>query len=183
MRWWPRWEHVDIPLRGELTVILHREPIGFWAGINRLVTLVEQSMQLDPFAQAVFTFHERKRKRKRKRNRVELSFYDRNDFWMMLRRLEEDHFVWPGRQQTVVKLTSEQSPWLMGGIDIETLMLCAATRNGSIIRLVEYCASPVSIGWPVTDSREPIVRATSLLWRHERGLLLPIAAGRPGKYP
>jgi transposase len=45
----------------DLTVFLHREPIDFRAGINSLVTLVEQSMQLDPFARAVFAFHNRKR--------------------------------------------------------------------------------------------------------------------------
>lgn len=70
---------VDFP------AFLHREPIDFRAGINSLVTLVEQSMQLDPFARAVFAFHNRKR------NRVKLLFYDRKGFWMMLRRLEQDH--------------------------------------------------------------------------------------------
>lgn len=79
-----------------LTIILHREPIDFRAGINSLVTLVEQSMQLDPFACAVFAFHNRKR------NRVKLLFYDRDGFWMMSRRLEEYHFVWPCLQQPVV---------------------------------------------------------------------------------
>ncbi|WP_241244845.1 IS66 family insertion sequence element accessory protein TnpB [Burkholderia ambifaria] len=36
----------------DLKVFLHREPIDFRAGINSLVTLVEQSMKLDPFARA-----------------------------------------------------------------------------------------------------------------------------------
>jgi transposase len=99
----------------DLKVFLHREPVDFRAGINSLVTLVEQSMQLDPFARAVFAFHNRGR------NRVKLLFYERNGFWMMLRRLEEDHFVWPRRQQTVVELTSEQLHWLLDGIDIDTV--------------------------------------------------------------
>jgi len=34
----------------DLPVYLHREPIDFRFGMNSLVTLVEQSMQLDPFA-------------------------------------------------------------------------------------------------------------------------------------
>ncbi|MBB5497523.1 IS66 family insertion sequence element accessory protein TnpB [Paraburkholderia sp. MM5384-R2] len=93
----------------DLAVFLHREPIDFRAGINSLVMLVEQSMQLDPFGRAVFAFHNRKG------NRVKLLFYDRNGFWMMLRRLEEDHFVWPRRQQSVVKPTSEQLHWLLEG--------------------------------------------------------------------
>ncbi|WP_175425865.1 IS66 family insertion sequence element accessory protein TnpB [Trinickia violacea] len=79
----------------DLKVFLHRDPIDFRAGINSLVTLVEQSMQLDLFACAVFAFHNRRR------NRVKLLFYERSGFWLILRRLEEDHFVWPRRQQAV----------------------------------------------------------------------------------
>jgi transposase len=45
----------------DLRIYLHREPIDFRCGLNTLVTVVEQSMQLDPFARAVFAFHNRKR--------------------------------------------------------------------------------------------------------------------------
>ena len=45
----------------DLRIYLHREPIDFRCGLNTLVTLLEQSMQLDPFARAVFAFHNRKR--------------------------------------------------------------------------------------------------------------------------
>jgi transposase len=55
----------------DLRIYLHREPIDFRCGLNTLVTLVEQSMQLDPFARAVFAFHNRKR------DRVKLVLYDR----------------------------------------------------------------------------------------------------------
>jgi transposase len=65
----------------------------FRAGINSLVTLVEQSMQLRA----------------------------RTGFWLMLRRLEEDHFVWPRRQQAVIELTTEQLHWLLDGIDIDAV--------------------------------------------------------------
>jgi transposase len=63
MRWLPHWERSDFRFEADRTVFLHREPINFRAGINSLVTLVEQSMQLDPFARAVFAFHNRKRNR------------------------------------------------------------------------------------------------------------------------
>jgi transposase len=86
----------------DLKVFLHREPIDFRAGINSLVMLVEQSVQLDQFARAVFAFHNRRR------NRVKLLLYERAGFWLLLRRLEEDHFVWPRRPQAVIELTTEQ---------------------------------------------------------------------------
>ncbi|NVI09954.1 IS66 family insertion sequence element accessory protein TnpB [Paraburkholderia youngii] len=76
----------------ELRVYLHREPIDFRAGINSLVNLVEQSMQLDPLARAVYAFNNRRA------NRIKLLLWERNGFWLMLRRLEADRFVWPRRQ-------------------------------------------------------------------------------------
>lgn len=42
----------------DLRIYLHREPIDFRAGINSLVTLVEQSMQLDPLARAVYAYRQ-----------------------------------------------------------------------------------------------------------------------------
>ena len=101
--------------RSNAPLLPDREPIDFRAGINSLVTLVEQSMQLDPFARAVFAFHNRRR------NRVKLLFYERTGFWLILRRLEEDHFVWPRRQQAVIELTTEQLHWLLDGIDIDAV--------------------------------------------------------------
>jgi transposase len=102
-------------LDAELPVYLHRDAIDFRAGINSLVMLVEQSMQLDPFARAIFVF------RNRKRNRVKLLLYERTGFWLMLKRLEADHFVWPHRQQAVIELTTEQLHWLLDGIDIDAM--------------------------------------------------------------
>jgi transposase len=102
-------------LDSDLRVYLHREPIDFRAGINSLTALVEQSMQLDPFARAVFAFHNRKR------NRVKLLLYERSGFWLMLKRLEADHFAWPSRKQPVIELTTEQLHWLLDGIDIDAV--------------------------------------------------------------
>jgi len=99
----------------DLRIHLHREPIDFRAGLNTLVTMVEQSMQLDPLARAVFGFHNLKR------DRVKLLLYDRADFWLMLKRLEADRFVWPRRQQAVIELTTEQLHLLLDGVDIDAV--------------------------------------------------------------
>jgi transposase len=102
-------------LNAELRVYLHRDAVDFRLGINGLAALVEQSMQLDPFARAVFAF------RNRRRNRIKLLLYDRTGFWLLLKRLEEDRFVWPRREQAVMELTTEQLHWLLEGIDIEAV--------------------------------------------------------------
>jgi len=102
-------------LNESLRVYLHRDAIDFRAGINTLATLVEQSMQLDPFACAVFVFHNRRR------NQVKLLLYERTGFWLLMKRLEADHFIWPRREQAVIELTVEQLHWLLEGIDIDAV--------------------------------------------------------------
>ena len=72
-----------------LKVYLHREPIDFRLNINGLALLVEQALGLDPFAACVYVFSNRRR------NRVKLLGWDRNGFWLLLKRLEQDRFIWP----------------------------------------------------------------------------------------
>jgi transposase len=99
-------------LSADVPVYLHRDPIDFRAGINRLALVVEQAMALDPFARAVFGFCNRRR------NRVKLLLYDRSGFLLVLKRLEVDRFHWPRRGEAVLTLTSEQLHWLLDGIDL-----------------------------------------------------------------
>jgi transposase len=102
-------------LAADVPVYLHREPIDFRAGINTLVMLVEQAMQLDPFSRAVFAFHNRSR------DRIKLLLYDRSGFWLLMKRLETDRFIWPRQPQAVIELTTEQLHWLLDGIDIAAM--------------------------------------------------------------
>jgi transposase len=63
-------------------------------------------------ARAVYAF------RNRKCDRIKLLLYERTGFWLLLRRLEQDHFVWPRHHQTVIELTTDQLHWLLDGIDM-----------------------------------------------------------------
>jgi transposase len=94
-----------------LKVYLHREPIDFRLNINGLAMLVEKALGLDPFAACVFAFSNRRR------NRVKILGWDRNGYWLLLERLEQDRFIWP-TAQAVPALTVEQLHWLLEGIDI-----------------------------------------------------------------
>jgi transposase len=102
-------------LDAELKVYLHREAVDFRKSINGLAALVEQSMGLDPFAGAAYAF------RNRRCDRIKLLIYDRTGFWLLMKRLEQDRFVWPRRTQAVLDLTAEQLHWLLDGIDIEAV--------------------------------------------------------------
>lgn len=94
-----------------LKVYLHRAPVDFRLNINGLATLVQHALGLDPFAACVYVFSNRRR------NRVKILGWDRNGFWLLLKRLEDDRFIWPS-ETTVPALTVEQLHWLLEGIDI-----------------------------------------------------------------
>ncbi|WP_224011305.1 IS66 family insertion sequence element accessory protein TnpB, partial [Cupriavidus pinatubonensis] len=97
-----------------LKVYLHREAVDFRKSINGLSALVEQSLGLDPFARAVYVF------RNRRADRIKLLGWDRNGYWLFLKRLEADRFAWP-RGAAVATLSVEQLHWLLDGIDISAV--------------------------------------------------------------
>lgn len=98
-------------LNDTLTVYLHRSAIDFRMGINGLAALVEQALGMNPFAAAVYVFTNRQR------NRVKILVWERNGFWLLMKRLEQDRFVWPDAA-AVPTLTVEQLHWLLDGIDL-----------------------------------------------------------------
>lgn len=75
-----------------LKVYLHREPVDFRLNINGLAVLVEQALGLDPFASCAYVFSNRRR------DRVKILGWERNGFWLLLKRLEKDRFIWPSAE-------------------------------------------------------------------------------------
>jgi len=97
-----------------LKVYLHREAVDGRKSINGLAALVEQEMGRSPFAAAVYVFGNRRR------NRIKLLLWDRTGFWLLMKRLEADRFVWP-KEASEVELTVEQLHWLLDGIDLSAI--------------------------------------------------------------
>lgn len=99
----------------QLKVYVHREAVDFRKSINGLAGLVEQALGLDPFAAALYVFANQRR------NRVKILGWETNGFWLLMKRLETDRFVWPRADETVIELTIEQLHWLLEGIDLEAM--------------------------------------------------------------
>jgi transposase len=97
-----------------LKVFLHRDAVDCRKNINGLAALVEQAMQLDPLSRAVFAFSNRRR------DRIKLLLWDRNGFWLLTKRLEQDRFKWPSTA-AVLELSTEHLHWLLEGIDLDAM--------------------------------------------------------------
>ncbi|KVQ86964.1 transposase [Burkholderia ubonensis] len=97
-----------------LKVYLHRDPVDFRMGINGLSILVEQAMHLNPMISALFVFGNRRR------DRIKILGWGGNGFWLLLKRLEADRFIWPNGGDTIM-LSVEQLHWLLDGIDLAVI--------------------------------------------------------------
>ncbi|MGU8077259.1 IS66 family insertion sequence element accessory protein TnpB [Burkholderia pyrrocinia] len=97
-----------------LKVYLHRDPVDFRMGINGLSILVEQAMRMNPMTSALFVFGNRRR------DRIKILGWGGNGFWLLLKRLEADRFIWPDGGDTIT-LSAEQLHWLLDGIDLAVI--------------------------------------------------------------
>jgi transposase len=94
-------------------VYLHREPVDFRKSINGLSIIVEESMGLSPFAEALFVFCNRRR------DKLKILYWDKSGFCLWYKRLEQEKFQWPRRwQDKVIELNEQQLSWLLSGYDI-----------------------------------------------------------------
>jgi transposase len=98
-----------------LKVYLHRDPVDFRYGMNSLSILVEQAMRLNPMDSSLYIFGNRRR------DRVKILGWDGSGFWLMTKRLEADHFIWPSNKTEVVTLTTDLLHALLDGDDITTI--------------------------------------------------------------
>lgn len=82
--------------------------------INGLMTLVKESFSLDPFAEALYVFCNRKR------DRIKILEWDGDGFWLYFKRLERGHFRWPSKGETdTIILESEELSFLIEGAKLE----------------------------------------------------------------
>lgn len=95
-----------------LKVFVHRDAVDFRFGMNSLSILVEQAMRLNPMDSSLYVFGTKRR------DRIKILAWDGNGFWLMMKRLESDHFAWPDNETKIVTLSVEQLHWLIEGIDI-----------------------------------------------------------------
>lgn len=98
------------------TIYLHRDPVDFRKSINGLSIIVEQQMQLSPFADALFVFCNKRR------DKLKVLYWDSTGFCLWYKRLEKDKFKWPrNHTQATMTLGNEQMDWLLRGFDISRL--------------------------------------------------------------
>lgn len=82
--------------------------------INGLSAIVESCFRLDPFANAVFVFCNRRH------DRVKILEWDGDGFWLYFKRLEKGRFRWPDvGDDATLTLTGDALSTLLAGTKVE----------------------------------------------------------------
>ncbi len=94
-------------------VFLCANYVDFRKSITGLSLLVEQSLELDPFAEALYVFTNRRK------DKVKILYWEKNGFCLWYKSLEKERFKWPRDLSTAtVSLNGEQLNWLLDGFDL-----------------------------------------------------------------
>ena len=84
------------------------------AGMDRLATLVQQSLGANPFGGAVYLF------RGRRGRLLKALWHDGVGLSLLVRRLEHGHFLWPMTSTGSVTLSPAQASLLLEGLEWRT---------------------------------------------------------------
>lgn len=95
-------------------VYLHSEPVDFRKQINGLAAIVEQELELNPFADALYVFINRKA------TGIKILYWHRNGFCMWQKRLEQDRFTWlpESHKNPIFMISTQELQWLLEGFDL-----------------------------------------------------------------
>ena len=93
-----------IQLTPQMRLLLAVEPVDFRKGIDGLVQVCRQRLNLDPMAGALFVFSNRRRRA------LKILMYDGQGFWLCQKRLSQGRFGWwpSGGQQPTLGLDVHQ---------------------------------------------------------------------------
>ena len=109
-------------------VYLCGEAVDFRKGMGSLAVLVEQSLGLDPFAETLYVFINRRG------NAVKCLYWERNGFCLWHKRLEQERFKWPRHLgRTLITLTGQELDWLLEGYDLRYLIPHKALRYKTVL--------------------------------------------------
>lgn len=78
-----------------------------------LMSVIRDTYQMDPYANAVYLFCGRKH------NTLKALYFDKTGFVLLQKRLDSGRFQWPRTPSEVRPLTRQEFRWLMEGLSIE----------------------------------------------------------------
>ena len=94
-------------------IYIHRSFVDMRKGINGLVSIVKEEMELELKPSSLFVFCNEPR------TRMKILYFDRSGFALWLKRLEGSKFPWPKKLELeTVSISSKDMEMILDGINI-----------------------------------------------------------------
>lgn len=100
------------PCNERTDIYLCVEPVDMRKQIDGLSALVQDTLELDPFSQALYAFTNRRR------THCRILYWEGSGFVMWTKRLEKERFHWPRVGDRIVTLDGQSLNWLIDGFDL-----------------------------------------------------------------
>lgn len=81
--------------------------------IDGLAVIVQGQLNMDPYSKALFLFCGRKC------DRIKGLLWEEDGFLMLYKRLDNGRFQWPRNEKEALRLTPQQTRWLLEGLSVE----------------------------------------------------------------
>ena len=81
--------------------------------INGLMSVIRDTYQMDPYADALYLFCGRRS------DRLKALYHDKTGFVLLYMRLDSGRFQWPRNASEVRPLTRQEYRWLMEGVVVK----------------------------------------------------------------
>lgn len=94
-------------------------------GIDGLATLIQDSLELDPYGDSIFLFSGWKK------DRYKCLYFDGDGFALLYKRLDNGKLQWPKDEQAVRNLTQKQLRWLLEGLAIQQPKAIQSSDKGT----------------------------------------------------
>jgi transposase len=109
-----------------LTVYVCVPPVDGRLQITGPAALVQDTLELNPFAEQLYVFADRRR------NRPRCLYWDRNGFVLWTKRAERDRSHRPRAGTSTVRLSAQELNWLLDGFDLRHWRARAPLRYAQV---------------------------------------------------
>lgn len=92
-------------------IVVATAPIDGRKGMDSLAALVQQALRASPFSGDVYIF------RTKRADRIRIVVWDGSGLWLLQKRLETGHFVWPPVTDGTLVLSPAQLAMLLEGLE------------------------------------------------------------------
>ena len=97
-------------------IFLFKGFVDFRKGVNGLCSLISSETGISLFEKNLFIFCNKKK------DQLRIVYWDNSGFAMWLKRLEEEKFAWPKRQEKMLfEINLTKLKWLLSGVNIEKI--------------------------------------------------------------